>query len=101
MRQLKAFMKAKKRWRCKCLTLNMWRCWEFCWCVNECGEVEVAENNNITPEPTPAPAPIVEPEPTPEPEPTDDENNDNYVEPEIPDEILDNPGEDSLDDLNS
>lgn len=39
MRQLKAFMKAKKRWRCKCLTLNMWRCWEFCWCVNECGDV--------------------------------------------------------------
>lgn len=94
-------MKAKKRGRCKCLTLNMWRCWEFCWCVNECGEVEEVEsNNNETPTPAPAPAPIVEPEPSPEPEPTNDDNS-NYVEPEIPEEVLDNPGEDSLDDLNS
>ena len=97
-------MKQKKRGRCKCLTLNMWRCWEFCTCANECGEVEEVEsNNNETPTPAPAPAPIVEPEPAPEPEPTDDgdNDNDNYVEPEIPDEVLENPTEESLDDLNS
>lgn len=96
-------MKQKKRGRCKCLTLNMWRCWEFCTCANECGEVEVeeAENNNVTPEPTPAPAPVVEPEPTPELEPNEDDDDDNYVEPEIPEEVLENPTEESLDNLNS
>lgn len=49
-RQLKNFLKAKKRGRCKCLTLNMWRCGEFCWCVNECGDV------------TPTPVPPTPPE---------------------------------------
>ena len=32
-RQLKNFMKAKKRWRCKCLTISRRRSWDFCHCA--------------------------------------------------------------------
>ena len=104
MRQLKSFMKAKKRGRCKCLALNMWRCWEFCACTDSCWETSDTNNaqNEVAPviEPTPSPAPVVEPEPTVEPEPEDGDNVP-YEEPEVPEEVLENPTEESLDDLNS
>lgn len=96
MRQLKSFLKQKKRGRCKCLTLNRWRCWDFCTCANECWEVEAS---NLWMSNAHSVAPVVEPTPIIEPIVVDD--NDDYVEPEIPDEVLENPSEESLDDLNS
>ena len=46
-RQLKNFMKARKRGWCKCLAISRWRCGDYCWCVNECWDI------------TPTPEPVI------------------------------------------
>ena len=103
MRQLKSFMKQRKRGRCKCLALNRWRCWDFCTCANECWEIESnsTEGNNII-------EPVIPDNWTePSPDLTDGDNNETWEEEEWEEESNSNEELDeepeiiSLDELNS
>lgn len=95
-RLIKEWMKAKKgicSSDCQCLTITGWKCYaeeNLCNCWYKSNSNNNSNNNQSAP---------VAPE---EPDTTNDDNStDNYVEPEIPDDILENSTEESLDDLNS
>lgn len=94
MRSLKTFLRNKKNRYCewnKCILVWMWRDFqsypEFCNCWYKINN----DNSNIKDEETDT-ASISD---------LDSGNTDNYVEPEITDDILENPTEESLYDLNS